>query len=293
MRSSHRLLPLLFATALEAQELTLDRVASFPNLSGTAPSSPEWSGDGTHVAFLWNENGMPFRDLYVVAASGDRPTRVTNVATEQGGISDLVWAPDGESLFYSFSGGVYEVRRDGTGLERRVAPPGGKSSLAFSPDGKILAYLEEGDLYLWHRATSDLVRATKVARSRIGNGPLDTCCGPGFSRPDVELTSLSWSPDSRRIALVLRRPQRGSDHSHPQLPGGGDPRRAGETRLSRRQRSFAGPRDLLRRRGPLPAPRASRCVRSRASRASTGLPTARPCWSISTLRAPNTAGSFS
>ncbi len=144
---------------------------------------------------------MPFRDLYVVAASGDRPTRVTNVATEQGGVSDLVWAPDGESLFFSFSGGVYEVRRDGTGLERRVAPPGGKSSLAFSPDGKILAYLQEGDLYLWHRATNDLVRATKVARPRIGNGPLDTCCGPGFSRPDVELTSLSWSPDSGRIAL--------------------------------------------------------------------------------------------
>jgi dipeptidyl-peptidase-4 len=194
-------LSILIATALEAQELTLDRVAGFPNLSGTAPISPEWSDDGSHIAFLWNENGMPFRDLYVVAASGEGLLRITSVATEQVGVSDFAWAPGGESLFFSFAGGIHEVRADGTGLERRVEPPGGKSSLAFSPDGRILAFLSEGDLYLWHRATQDLVRATKVARPRISDGPLDTCCGPGFSRPDVELTSISWSPDSRRIAL--------------------------------------------------------------------------------------------
>ncbi len=199
-----RFLPFLLASALEASELTLDRVASFPNLSGTAPSSPRWSGDGAHLAFLWNENGMPFRDLYVVAASGDRPTRVTKLASDEGGVSDLTWAPGGpgeKTLFFSFAGGIYEVQNDGSGLERRIPPPGGKSALAFSPDGKILAFLQEGDLYLWHRATNDLVRATRVARPRIGEGPLDTCCGPGFSRPEVELTSLSWSPDSTRIAL--------------------------------------------------------------------------------------------
>ncbi|HJS74093.1 MAG TPA: hypothetical protein VJ921_07400, partial [Vicinamibacteria bacterium] len=86
MRASHRFLPFLFASALEAQELTLDRVASFPNLSGTAPVSPEWSADGSHVAFLWNEKGMPSRDLYVVAASADMPAKVTELASDEGGV---------------------------------------------------------------------------------------------------------------------------------------------------------------------------------------------------------------
>jgi dipeptidyl-peptidase-4 len=204
LRSILRFLPIFLSTALEAGELTLDRVASYPNLSGTAPSSPEWSPDGSHVGFLWNENGMPFRDVYVVAASGGAPTRVTALASDAGGVSDVTWAPGGpgeKTLFFSFAGGIHEIQRDGGALERRIAPPGGKSGLAFSPDGRILAFLQDGDLYLWHRATNDLVRATRVARARLSEGPLDTCCGPGFSRPDVELTSLSWSPDSTRIAL--------------------------------------------------------------------------------------------
>ncbi len=239
MRTIHRLLPILFASALQAQELTLDRVTSFPNLSGTAPSSPEWSADGSHLAFLWNEKGMPFRDLYVVASSGEGLSKVTNVANEEGGVSDLVWAPGGGTLFFSFSGGVHEIGRDGTGLVQRVAPPGGKSSLAFSPDGRILAYLQEGDLYLWHRATNDLVRATKVARPRIGNAALDTCCGPGFSRPDVELTSLAWSPDSRRIALTYADRSAVRTILIPNYLGE-------ETRAERVRRDYPGDNDHLR-----------------------------------------------
>jgi dipeptidyl-peptidase-4 len=180
--------------------LTLDRVAALPDIGGTAPSSIVWSKDGANLAFLWNEHGMPLRDVYVVAADGERPARLTSL--DEPGASDLTWAPDGESLFFVASESIYEVKRDGNAPARRIGSPGPKRSLAFSPDGSLLAFLQEGDLWLWHRSSDRVVQATRVARPRIGNSPLDTCCGLGFARPDVELLGPRWSPDSKHIALA-------------------------------------------------------------------------------------------
>ncbi len=52
----------LLATVLPAgasppEKLSIERLYSLPNLIGTAPSGFAWSGDGRHLAFLWNDEG--------------------------------------------------------------------------------------------------------------------------------------------------------------------------------------------------------------------------------------------
>lgn len=76
---------LVFGLAPEAAaqgRLTVERIASLPSLIGTAPSSPVWSPDSSRLAFLWNDSALPFRDVWVVAASGEAPARWTDMARD-------------------------------------------------------------------------------------------------------------------------------------------------------------------------------------------------------------------
>ncbi len=58
----------LAASALASPGIgpSLDRLYSLPRIIGTAPVSPAWSPDGRKLAFLWNDAGYDFRDIFVV-----------------------------------------------------------------------------------------------------------------------------------------------------------------------------------------------------------------------------------
>ena len=204
---------------LSAQGLTVERIASLPSLTGTAPSNPTWSPDSARVAFLWNDSGMPFRDVWVVDAAAGAPRQVTrmadgaparqdpgpdtNVALAQkvaararGGVSGLTWTPDGKRIIFAFEGHLYDVAADGGAPKRITATPAGRSALAFSPDGKFLSFLQGGNLWLWHQATQELVQVTKIGEPPVGVVP-----GARYVAPDVEFSSYRWSADSRHVAL--------------------------------------------------------------------------------------------
>jgi dipeptidyl-peptidase 4 len=209
------------ATATRAQappRLTVERIASLPSLIGTAPSAPTWSPDSTRIAFLWNDAGMPFRDVWIADANGAAPTRLTRFAEQQpvppdsqslegliarqaaraqGGVSDVAWFPDGRSLVIAYQGDLHRVPVDGSAANRLTRTGGGKSQLAFSPNGHFISFLQRGDLWLWQVSTGALIRATQ-----IGVPPIGTTPGGSFYGNDVELRSPVWSPDSTRIALT-------------------------------------------------------------------------------------------
>lgn len=201
--------------------LTIERITSTPSLSGTPPSGVVWSPDGTRVAFLWNDQALPFRDVWVAAAAGGPPTRVTRFADEQparaaetdlslaaltqqaqararGGVSELVWTPDGASIVFSYQGDLHRVPAGGGTVERLTRNGGGKSRLTYAPDGTMLAFLQGGDLWFWRVQPKDLLRAT-----RVGVPPINAVAIPGasFFNEDVEIDSFAWAPDSKRLAL--------------------------------------------------------------------------------------------
>lgn len=197
----------------------VERIVSLPKLDGTAPTRPEWSPDSRRVAFLWNDHGMPFRDLWVAAAADAVPQRLTRHAPEpaavlgpgpdlslaalsaraarreHGGIADLAWHPDGRSLFYVLDGELRHVSLDG---KDAAIATGGAGRLAASPDGRRLAFLRGGDLWLLPLDDGAPQRATEIAVAGIGTVPIGAYLGP-----DVYVGRYQWSPDSRRIAMEI------------------------------------------------------------------------------------------
>jgi dipeptidyl-peptidase-4 len=206
-------------TAAERPALTLERLASLPSVTGTAPARPVWSPDGRRLAFLWNDRALPFRDVWLAEAASGAIRRITDMGRElpprepesadptaalaqqaaaraHPGVTDVVWARDGASLVFCYQGDLFRVTADGGTPERLTRTPGGENSPDFSPDGRFLSYLLEGDLWLFHQKTGERVEATRFGAPPSGRVP-----GGRYSRPDAEFSSYRWSPDSRRLAL--------------------------------------------------------------------------------------------
>jgi dipeptidyl-peptidase-4 len=216
-----------FAGGVSAQDSGgtpgIERLVSLPTLSGTPPSRPAWSPDGSQVAFLWNNSGFPYRDLWLVEVGGE-PRRLTNLnpgASTQpvfgehlpedtslasltrnsrqrhaGGIGDFVWSRDGRSLFFLHGGEVKAVDI-ATGEQRTViAGAASRSRLGVAPDGSHLSFLQDGDLWLYRFEGDFLLQATRTGLPGIGSVPIGA-----YNDRDREFSRYVWSPDSRYIAL--------------------------------------------------------------------------------------------
>jgi len=200
--------------------LTVEQITGLPRVDGTPPARPVWSPQSDRVAFLWNDEGMPFRDLWVVAAGEDTPTRLTHLAPEadeiamppestslealsdqlakrhDSGLSDLFWGSDGDTIRFIRGGRLYEVNTDGGDPRRLLEDRSGISRPALSPDGQFLAFLAEGDLWLADAGGDDVERVTDFSEPTIATVGLGA-----YVRPDVYISRYEWSPDSARIAL--------------------------------------------------------------------------------------------
>jgi Tol biopolymer transport system component len=117
---------------------------------GSSRSSPDWSPDGTKIAFT---GPGPGTDIYVMNADGSNQTRLLNSVTRSGW--DPSWSPDGTKIAFtsSIGGGnsdIFAINSDGTGapvnLTNHPDPgPGGMpvhdEDPAWSPDGTQIAFV--------------------------------------------------------------------------------------------------------------------------------------------------------
>lgn len=207
--------------AIQAEHLTIERITSLPRLAGTAPAKPVWSPDSSHLAFLWNDKAMPFRDVWVVSGTNGAPKQITNMvcdfpyperrisdpykalaqkiaARTRGGVSEVIWTPYGKALIFSYQGDLFRINDDGTDLKRMTQTEGRKYAMGFSPNGKFISYIKQGELWLWNQETDELIQATHIGQPPIGHVP-----GARHFRLDTEFTSYKWSPDSRYIAIYF------------------------------------------------------------------------------------------
>ncbi|MCR9247661.1 MAG: prolyl oligopeptidase family serine peptidase [bacterium] len=188
-------------------KLTLDRILSRSQLTGTSPSSPSWAPDSSRLAFRWRDVNGTRSEIWLVEADGSDLRRLNRTAgnsdTEgRAAVRQFAWLPDSSGLVYLQAG---ELRRtDLNGNSRPIAAiAGGPSDLQVSPDGRYASFLKAADLWLVELANGRVRRVTTVGVPAISKLPLGR-----YHRPDVEIgpyvwggPTYAWSPDSRRIAV--------------------------------------------------------------------------------------------
>ena len=188
-----------------APPLTIDRLYSLPWVIGTSPIAPTWSPDSRRVAFLWNEDGGNFRDVWVLTAQGSQPVRVTAMRRP------VLPAAPGKD--------VAQLEQ----VERAEIDPG-VSAVRFAPDGKHLVFVftarstrccRAASRRIWqHLRAPPATWRSRCARRRrpssraapCGAYPCRQRARPSrvydAGRPDVAVESFVWSPDGRRLAFI-------------------------------------------------------------------------------------------
>ena len=214
------------AASQSGPPLTVERVASLPSLIGTAPAGATWSPDSTRLAFLWNDGGWPYRDVWLVDAAGNGLRRVTDfprsdpapapptgdstsalqaqaAARARGGASEVLWTPDG-ALLAVHRGHLFRVPATG-GAPERLPVGDDVSDVATSPDGSRVTFLRDGDLWLWTRGAAAAERLTSIGVPGIAVVPLGS-----YNKPDREVGTgvwgadwlpYAWAPDGQSIVF--------------------------------------------------------------------------------------------
>jgi Tol biopolymer transport system component len=197
---------------------------------GALARDPAWSPDGRLIAYSYTPpltaargpGGMlplPVTDIWVMGADGSEPRLLLEHPAPGSGYETPVWAPDGASLYVTYSELIMEsnivrdqllelasVPLDGQGkggARRTVAPRG--TWPALSPDGKRLAFLSsepQGQALVVCDADG------QNARPLVPTGQMEGLAAPRFS------------PDGRQIVFSAIAPMAPLPTTTP-IPGRG------------------------------------------------------------------------
>ena len=112
--------------------------------SGANDTSPSWSPDARHIAFVSDRDGN--REVYVMNADGNAQINLTNHAA---GDWTPSWSPDGRHIaFASFRDGnweIYVVEADGSDPQRLTDNTAADYSPRWSPDGSRFVFVSDRD----------------------------------------------------------------------------------------------------------------------------------------------------
>jgi len=183
--------------AIAGEPLDWLTVFSQPYLSGSVVEQIVWSPNDSLIAFLWNDQGGEFRNLWIANPQTGQTERLTNFNPETNSIAPTIgtvgWLTN-RSLFFEFQGDIWEAGLSrGRYLQRFEGVSQCEKPISNSPDGKFLTYYRRGSLYLFDLTTQKEQKVTPEIRL-TNKEALFACIDPTF---------LRWSHQGDRLAIYL------------------------------------------------------------------------------------------
>jgi dipeptidyl-peptidase-4 len=211
---------LCLVCALNAQELTVERIYSSPALEGEAIQGLKISPDGSRVTFLkgketdyerldlWEYNLKDGESRLLFDSdelhSGDEKlsdeekARRERLRLSGTGIVSYEWSKDGQALFFPLGGDVYYWRVGNPKAEKVVSTPEFETDVKFSPKGNYLSYIREQNLYVL-----DLKTRKETALTTEGGGTLKFGMAEFVAQEEMDrMTGYWWSEDESKIAFT-------------------------------------------------------------------------------------------
>lgn len=166
-------------------------------------SSPEYSADGTKIAFLLGAYGKHGKadGLYVAAFDGSGARRVAKPSWADG----IAWSPDGQTLVYAdVMDGLYVVAAGG-GKPKLIVPVAGDGGFfrrpTFTPDGNTLLF--ERDTYSTNAdGKAPWLEVVELWKASAGSGNV-AAAAPLFPKASMPFAGEpDVSPDGKTVAFV-------------------------------------------------------------------------------------------
>lgn len=133
-------------------DFDLDTLYAEQSIIGTTPIKPAWSPNSEFVAFLWNDKGHQFRDVWFYSVKSGKKKRVTEYALadqkkpHSSGISEVVWL-NNKHVIYVLHGQLHAISEEGRPFLLEHDKKGIRS-VKVSPNGLYISFVYQGGLYL-------------------------------------------------------------------------------------------------------------------------------------------------
>jgi len=154
---------------------------------------PQWSPDGTRVAF------QSAGAVYVVPALGGVPRRITGLSPaerERRMISSPAWSPDGKQIAYVQGNAIYIQSLNGS-EPKKIVEAFEPYNLCWSPEGKHIAYVSGNPSFIFGKPIIGNIAPSSV-------WIVSTTQGDPVQVTDKRYLNVSpvWTPDGRNLLFV-------------------------------------------------------------------------------------------
>ena len=200
------------------KELTVERIASHPSLSGTNLEGLEWTPDGKRLSYFHRlgEGRGSRNELWVVdAATGQHsvlvdadklssllppsksaPSQATGLARVQA--DRYLWAPNGRALLFSSDEGLVWLDLNTHETKTLITSDSPVADARISPNGEWVSFVRDHNLWTIDLLTRKETQVTRGGNSEFLEGELDWVYPEELALHEA----YWWSPDSTHIAYL-------------------------------------------------------------------------------------------
>jgi dipeptidyl-peptidase 4 len=214
----------LTAPVSKAEKLTIERMFSAPDLSGSSLRAPQISPDSRLVTYLKGaERNKDRLDLWAydiakrhhrllvdssklvpqehALSSEEEQRRERQRTSSLSGIVEYQFSPDSRYLLVPLGGDLYlyDLHARPTEAVRRLTnTPGYETDAKFSPLGRYVSFIRDQNLVVYDLAAGKEIPITHEGGGVISFGTAEFIAQEEMSRS----TGYWWSPDEKRIAFT-------------------------------------------------------------------------------------------